>query len=143
MGLYGNSLMNYMNEAAWKVKEENETDKNIKKDKSFIEKEINKTIKSTIKDFEEKMKKSYSSGSEYDKSYLKDLQDFMKKTPTIGYFTKETSEIEFILQTGGNHDMSLFYQDFLVKELNKNEALKSKGYKFHSEDYIGIYIEKH
>ena len=52
----------------------------------------------------------------------------------------ETDYIDFIMDGNYPGDFDLYYQDYLVKELNNNPVFKNKNIKFSSEDYPGIYI---
>ena len=115
----------------------------FKKNKSWMEKILNKCSEEAFKTFRTYIEKSYNDDSSYSKYYLEKLDSFYKinKTaPKIVKYDLNTDYIEFCYNTKGDNDMCLFYQDHVMKYITKNEELKSRGYSFSSEDYIGIYI---
>ncbi len=145
-----------VNEASWNVKKYHEDDNEdsykdrIKKDKSKIEKAVNRVSKELFKTFGEDKISKYRSkmkadpkSEKYYSDLIADIEKFMKgKAPTVSSFDQETDYIEIQMKFAGNanQDLRLFYQDELVKALNKDNELKTLGYKFSSEDYLAIYI---
>ena len=138
---YNDSLLE---SAKWDINEKSFSDnqnyikyiKNVKKLRSFIEKEVNKTSQEL---FNKTFKDKFSDKSEY-KSELDEFYSKNKKAPKIDRFEMETDYIDFIMDGNYPGDFDLYYQDYLVKELNNNPVFKNKNIKFSSEDYPGIYI---
>lgn len=123
---------------------DNEYYNKIKKDKNWLEKILNKCSEEAIKTFKEYLSKGLDPNDKYDKNVLDDLDDFMsknKKAPKVAKFEYLSDYIDFYYDCNGTHDMCLFYQDHVIKYIRKNQELKSKGYYFSSEDYLGINIE--
>jgi len=141
----------YINEAAWKAKlydQEKNDEKTvnyynkIKKDKGFIEKEVNRVSKESFAQYKVKIEnmKPSTKYQESDKQYA--LKFCSGKAPKVKYFGRETDYVEIqMTYDKGEHDDMLFFQDFLVDNLNKDEKLKAKGYRFTSDDYLAIYIQ--
>ena len=140
MSLYGELITE---NASWNVDKKYFNDDNskyynkIKKDKSWLEKALNRCSEKAFNSFRNKNFVDY---------VQKDVDEFykkQKKAPKVKSFELNSDYIEFYYD--GNYpsdDIALFYQDEVVKQLNSDDELNSKGYKFKSEDYIAIYIIK-
>ena len=146
-----NAKESYINEAAWKAKlfDNEKEDKQIvnyynkiKKDNGFLEKEVNRVSKESFAQYKAKIE-SRKADTEYDKTVNQYASEFCSgKAPKVAYFGRENEYVEIqMTYNKGHDDDKLFFQDLLVRNLNKDEKLKAKGYKFASEDYLAIYIQ--
>lgn len=138
MGIYGTYVHRLMeaqslNESAWKINGKSSYIDRVKRDKSKIEKEVNRISKEIFQSFCDSLK---------DGSYEEDAEEFRKgKPPVVNSFEMNTDYIEIQLKYfSGWNDTQLFFQDYLIKKLNSDTKLRSLGYHFSGEDYLAIYI---
>ena len=77
-----------------------------------------------------------------DREWYKDFLDENKSVPRFSHIEKNSDIPQIYLSFNKDtfHDNILFYQDELIKLLNKRPELRK--YKFHTEDYPGIFYDE-
>ena len=111
----------------------------VKKYHKVIEQEANKCSELAFKSFKEYMLKEYGENHVYYKDTL-EFYNNNKKAPKVSNYEWASDYIDFWFDGKYPRDFDLFFQDEIMKYLKKNEKLKSLGFSFSSEDYVGINI---
>ena len=106
----------------------------IKRDKALIEREVNTASKEAYKIFKDDFSDYYY------KKYIDEFYKDNKTAPKFDGLTYESGLYAIELNTNAYFDICLFYQDRVCNLLNKSEKLKALGYKFNTEDDLGIFI---
>ena len=106
--------------------------------------DINSTSEKAFRLFKEQMLQKKTGKSGYDEIRKKRIEEFYKtnvsypKVSDIDTSSNQNS-VTFYLNTKGDPDYVLFYQDVVCKLLNDN-ITKIKGIGFYTEDYPGIHL---
>lgn len=129
-----------------------EDEKNIDESESDVI-EFVKMVKSNKKKFENEINNCCKNVYEFIKSSMgeekgnygnwkQELISKNNKSPRLEklYRDSDIYQMQISFKSNTNHDSILFFEDLLVKELNKSSILKSMNLKFNNEDYPGIFI---